>query len=86
MRLIYPIAAAAIATLTLATSVKPSEALIIYQWCAHYGRNLGGAASCGFVTYAQCMASVSGNGGFCAENPWWEPQPPARRVTRRVPS
>jgi hypothetical protein len=32
------------------------------QWCANYTR---GGVNCGFRTYQQCMASVSGAGGSC---------------------
>ncbi len=40
-----------------------------YPWCAQYsGRALGGATNCGFVSFAQCMATVSGIGGFCVQN------------------
>ena len=36
-----------------------------YPWCAQYsGRALGGAQNCGFVSFAQCMATVSGNRRF----------------------
>jgi hypothetical protein len=46
-----------------------------YPWCAHYtGMDYGGAISCGYVTREQCMASVSGVGGFCEQN---FPQPAA---------
>ena len=37
-----------------------------YPWCANY-RSHGGQ-NCGFVSYRQCMAALSGNGGFCSEN------------------
>lgn len=48
-----------------------------YPWCAQYsGRALGGAMNCGFVSFAQCMATVSGIGGFCVQNTTY--QPPAR--------
>jgi hypothetical protein len=77
----YTIAAAAIATLTLAASVKTSEAAIIYPWCAHLGGRSGGM-NCGFVSYAQCMASVQGS-GWCGENPWYEPPLPRDRRARR---
>jgi len=41
----------------------------IYRWCAIYGGNFGGGATnCGFVTLAQCQATISGIGGSCAEN------------------
>ncbi|MFZ0610350.1 MAG: DUF3551 domain-containing protein [Xanthobacteraceae bacterium] len=40
-----------------------------YPWCAQYsGRGMGGAMNCGFATYRQCMADVSGIGGFCMRN------------------
>jgi len=78
---LYLIGAAALTALTLASGVKSSEALTIYPWCANYGgRTSGGAPNCGFVTYAQCMATLSGNGGYCGVNPWWEGPTPEQQV------
>ncbi len=37
-------------------------------WCAQYG-GFGGT-NCGFHSFAQCQAALSGNGGFCQRNPW----------------
>jgi hypothetical protein len=59
-----------------------------YPWCAHYtGMDYGGAISCGYVTRAQCMASVSGVGGFCEQNfpppAAVKPPPPARKPPPR---
>ena len=34
------------------------------SWCAEYS-GLGGTESCGFSTFEQCQATVSGIGGFC---------------------
>ena len=34
------------------------------SWCAHY-RN--GATNCGFHSFAQCQAAVSGIGGYCSQ-------------------
>jgi uncharacterized protein DUF3551 len=39
-----------------------------YPWCADYGGKMGGGSNCGFSTYAQCQAALSGNGGFCNRN------------------
>ncbi|MFZ2068331.1 MAG: DUF3551 domain-containing protein [Xanthobacteraceae bacterium] len=39
-----------------------------YPWCAQYGGRMGGGENCGFSTYQQCMAALSGNGGFCNRN------------------
>ena len=45
-----------------------------YPWCAQYsGRALGGAMNCGFTSFAQCMATVSGIGGFCIQNNTYRP-------------
>jgi hypothetical protein len=38
-----------------------------YPWCANYGPRHGGT-NCGFATFNQCQAAISGNGGYCSEN------------------
>jgi hypothetical protein len=38
--------------------------------------------NCGFPSYAACMATASGAGGYCAENPRFVEGPPPQR--RRV--
>lgn len=46
-----------------------------YPWCAEYSVR-GGGTNCGFVTYRQCMETVSGIGGVCYRNPfYWGRQP-----------
>jgi len=35
-------------------------------WCSYYTN--GGGTNCGFYTYEQCMANVSGIGGYCQRN------------------
>jgi hypothetical protein len=43
-----------------------------YPWCAIY--DVGDAAyNCGFVSYEQCRASVSGIGGTCMLNTTYNP-------------
>jgi Protein of unknown function (DUF3551) len=37
-----------------------------YPWCADYAGF--GSQNCGFTTIQQCMAALSGNGGFCNAN------------------
>jgi Protein of unknown function (DUF3551) len=34
-------------------------------WCAHYGG--AGGTNCGFHSFEQCEAAISGNGGFCSQ-------------------
>lgn len=52
-----------------------------YPWCAQYGGfGGGGGRNCGFVSYAQCMATVHGIGGFCERNLFYSgPERPVRR-------
>lgn len=44
-----------------------------YPWCAKYSGTMGGARNCGFSTYEQCMATVSGVTGYCARNMQYVP-------------
>lgn len=63
-----PVCLAASLAMSLILPV-PAHAEIEYPWCAQYtGRN-GGGTNCGFVTHAQCVATVSGAAGVCYENP-----------------
>ena len=50
-------------------------------WCAVYRT---GGNNCGFHTHEQCMATVSGIGGFCNRNPYAEPEKPAARREQAV--
>ena len=42
-----------------------------YPWCAAYGGDMSGASNCGFLTWEQCMATVSGVGGACEPNQFY---------------
>jgi hypothetical protein len=44
-----------------------------YPWCAYYSGSKGGGTNCGFTTFDQCMANVSGIGGYCARNTQYVP-------------
>ncbi|MGE5534311.1 MAG: DUF3551 domain-containing protein [Acidobacteriota bacterium] len=60
---------AAAAATTLIDS-KLAHADVLYPWCAlESTQGGGGATNCGFVTYQQCMATISGIGGYCYQNP-----------------
>ena len=57
-----------------------------YPWCAYYNLGKGGATNCGFATFQQCLAAVSGVGGNCGPNPMYQPAPrpyPSTRHPRR---
>lgn len=47
-----------------------------YRWCAEYaGGSAGGGRNCYFVTIEQCRAAVSGVGGTCNINPFYDGRP-----------
>jgi len=45
-----------------------------YPWCAVYGGSMSGSSNCGFTTWQQCMATVSGIGGSCEPNQFYNPR------------
>ncbi len=62
-----------------------------YRWCAEYGGRGGGGTQCTFVTFEQCMWSVSGRGGFCRHNIYYDGRPfvtpePAPRAKKQPPN
>jgi len=63
------------------TALAPALALEKYDpypWCAVYGGRGGGGTNCGFLTLAQCRATVSGIGGSCEPNQFYNPRPGTR--------
>jgi len=70
-----------LSVLALSTMVAPSRAEILYPWCAQYNTK-GGARNCGFVTWEQCRATVSGVGGYCVENPFYQAAVASGRAPR----
>jgi len=68
------IAAAACVAGIMLTGAGTAQAEVVYPWCAHYGKHdEGGSGNCGFTSFRQCMATVSGTGGYCARNPFYQP-------------
>ena len=68
LRFSLPLAAALAVMLPAAGHADP------YRWCAEYsgGRDGMGATNCGFVTLEQCRATISGIGGWCTLNPFYD--------------
>ena len=56
-----------------------------YPWCAVYGGSWSGASNCGFKTLQQCMATVSGIGGSCEPNQFYNPGRSGRRAKAARP-
>jgi hypothetical protein len=73
-RSIFAASAVALAlTAATLTAPAPARAAPYWPWCSQYGPR-SHAHSCAFVSWQQCMQTVSGIGGYCYQNP---EQPPA---------
>jgi hypothetical protein len=73
---------AAFAIVPVVLAQAPADALPYdpYPWCADYSAGTGGGGTnCGFLTIEQCRATVSGIGGFCVPNQFYNPGKSAGR-------
>jgi hypothetical protein len=73
----------AVSALAGASQTASAQSASSYPWCAKYYGKLEGT-SCYYRSYQQCMATVSGVGGYCYESPYYhaEPGAGARRARR----
>jgi len=63
--------------------LSSAEARADGPWCARYGTGLEGS-NCGFYSFEQCQAAISGNGGRCSQNLLYGTDgEPRRRQQRR---
>jgi Protein of unknown function (DUF3551) len=62
MRTLFFVLAIVLVTAGVGTRTEAQN----YPWCADYAGF--GSQNCGFTTIQQCMAALSGNGGFCNVN------------------
>jgi len=70
--------ALALVTLTHAGTAQ-AQRYTNYPYCAVYGLR---TESCAFNTMQQCLMTVSGRGGFCQPNAFYEPPRAPRRRAR----
>ena len=56
---------AAIAVFAAVVCFEKPAAARNHSWCAEYDFGGAGAKNCGFATFQQCSAAVSGVGGSC---------------------
>jgi Protein of unknown function (DUF3551) len=68
-------AALAFATVMM-MAPSAADAAPYWPWCSRYYWPRGGAISCAFVSWEQCMETVSGIGGLCYQNPYPNPYTP----------
>jgi hypothetical protein len=76
MRYFFAMTAPAAVALSM-TLAAPAQAQT-YPWCAELSGQ-DGATNCGFATWQQCQANISGVGGFCSPNPYYTSDPSQRR-------
>src|SRR5438132_4361408 len=74
-----PMTAITFAALLLSGNVARADG----SWCAQYGTGFSGK-NCGFYSFEQCRASVSGIGGFCQRNVFSANAAEPRRRYRRA--
>jgi hypothetical protein len=53
-----------------------------YPWCSRYDAY---SYNCGFKTWQQCQANISGMGGYCYQNPMPGPVEEVRAGHKRRP-
>jgi hypothetical protein len=79
------LAAFAVLASSFAFTHEASAQGTYYAWCARYDAY---TYNCGFTTWQQCQANISGMGGWCYENPMPGPvaeSPPShKRKYRRA--
>ena len=69
------IAVSALLAMPLALWASAAPAAPEYPWCARYDWS---TRNCGFVSFQQCLATISGIGGRCEPNPFYKGPPPRR--------
>jgi hypothetical protein len=83
---------AVIATLAAsAPSSSAQESFFNKRYCTiGGGSRSSGISDCAYNTWEQCLASASGLGKYCSENPFWKPEttgrserPPRRKKLQR---
>lgn len=86
MRIALALLVLAAGAVIVPASVTPAQA-DPYRWCAIYGGGQGGSSTnCYFMTLQQCQATVSGVGGFCGPNNFYDGRPvttPGEAPSRR---
>jgi hypothetical protein len=63
---------------------KALAALVLVTALLHAPADSGlAAANCGFLTIEQCRATISGIGGFCVPNQFYNPRRSAKDTRKR---
>jgi Protein of unknown function (DUF3551) len=67
-----------------APTISGQESFFNDRYCAIGGGGRGsGISDCAYRTWEQCLATASGLGKYCSENPFWQPRTTGERIHRR---
>ena len=69
--------------LTCAAAARTAFVVPDERWCATYAGPGGGGVNCGFYTLEQCRAAISGVGGSCDFDYWYQAQKQYPRVEKK---
>jgi hypothetical protein len=73
-----------VAALLASASAGHAQSAYDYPWCAVYSsRTAGGAMSCYYRSYGQCMQTIRGIGGSCVRSPYYGHGPGSSDGPRR---
>lgn len=64
------VATAALGFCIAFSGAQASAGSPVYPWCGFYNMS-GGATNCYFSNRWQCEQAISGNGGYCYQNPFY---------------
>jgi hypothetical protein len=57
------------AALMEVTGTASAQSPYSYPWCSRQSGGKSDTTTCYFTSYAQCMTTISGIGGWCYQNP-----------------
>jgi hypothetical protein len=71
------------AALMEVTGPASAQSPYSYPWCSRQTAGKGDTTTCYFTSYAQCMTTISGIGGWCYQNPGYNGASRASAPRRR---
>jgi hypothetical protein len=77
------------ATLIWVPAPASAQSAYSYPWCSRQTAGKSDTTSCYFTSYAQCMTTISGIGGWCYQSPYYhgayaaQNSAPTRHLRRR---
>jgi hypothetical protein len=67
------------------SDVASAQSAYSYPWCSQLPAAQSDATTCYFTSYQQCMATISGIGGYCYQSPYYHASAATKPVKSRRP-